>query len=260
MKRVIEDVKKYIKYTMYAAKCSLKSEVAGSRLSWLWWILDPLLFMLVYMFVALIVFGKGENYFPIFIFIGLTTWQFFENVVKGAVKIVSNNSAIVSKVYLPKYFLIIQRMFVRGFKMGVSFTIVVIMMLAFRVPVSWAILYVIPLFAVLFLVTFGIATILMHYGVFLEDLSNLVTVGMRLIFYMSGIFYSISNRVSEPYSALLEKCNPVAFIIAELRNVMLYKTHPDLVTLGIWFVIGCILTMVGVGIVYKYENSYAKVI
>ncbi len=29
---------------MYSAKATLKSEVAGSRLNWLWWILDPFFF------------------------------------------------------------------------------------------------------------------------------------------------------------------------------------------------------------------------
>ena len=34
----------------------LRAEVAGSYLNWLWWILDPLLFMLVYTFVVRVVF------------------------------------------------------------------------------------------------------------------------------------------------------------------------------------------------------------
>lgn len=43
MAKLIEDVKKYHKYTVYAAKSELKSEVSTSYLNWLWWILDPLL-------------------------------------------------------------------------------------------------------------------------------------------------------------------------------------------------------------------------
>ena len=66
MKRFINDMGKYWEYAKYSAKSSLKSEIANSHLSWLWWILDPLLFMLVYSFVAIIVFGKGEQYFQAF--------------------------------------------------------------------------------------------------------------------------------------------------------------------------------------------------
>lgn len=79
MDRFIRDVKKYYKYTIYAAKSELKSEVANSHLSWMWWILDPLLFMVVYSFVAVIVFQKGEPYLPVFIFIGYNSWNFFRS-------------------------------------------------------------------------------------------------------------------------------------------------------------------------------------
>lgn len=260
MKRFVNDLKKYYKYTLYSAKSSLKSEVAGSYLSWLWWILDPLFFMLVYMFVALVVFGKGEQYFPVFVFIGLSTWQFFEKVVKGSVKLVSANSAIVTKVYLPKYLLVLQKIFVDGFKLLISFALVFVMMVIFKVPASWTILYMIPLFVVLFFITFGISAILMHFGVFVEDLFNLVNVGMRIVFYMSGVFYSVASRVPQPYGNILLKVNPIAFIMSELRNVMLYKTAPDLGLLGIWFVIGVVLSIIGVRVIYKYENSYVKVI
>ena len=100
MKRFINDIKKYYKFTIYSAKSELKSEIANSHLSWLWWILDPLLFMMVYSFISIIVFSKSEPYFPVFVFIGLASWQFFEKTVKVSVKLVSNNRSIVSKVYL----------------------------------------------------------------------------------------------------------------------------------------------------------------
>ena len=79
--RFFNDIKKYWSYTVRSAKAELKSEVASSYLSWLWWILDPLLFMMVYTFIAVIVFEKGGKYFPIFVFIGLTMWNFFNTVI-----------------------------------------------------------------------------------------------------------------------------------------------------------------------------------
>ena len=106
MKRFFDDTCKYWEYAKRAAISELKSEVASSRLSWLWWILDPLLFMLVYSFVSIIVFDKSEKYLAAFIFIGLSSWDFFSKKIKQSVKLVSGNSAVVSKVYLPKYILI----------------------------------------------------------------------------------------------------------------------------------------------------------
>jgi ABC-type polysaccharide/polyol phosphate export permease len=260
MKRFVNDIKKYYKFTIYSAKSELKSEIANSHLSWLWWILDPLLFMMVYSFISIIVFSKSEPYFPVFVFIGLASWQFFEKTVKVSVKLVSNNRSIVSKVYLPKYILILQKMGVQGFKMMISYILVVIMMVGYRIHVGPVILYIIPIFLTLFVITFGFSTILMHFGVFVEDLFNVVNVLLRLVFYLSGIFYNIVKRVPEPYNEVLLKVNPVALIMTDLRSVMIYETMPHRKWILLWFVIGVLLSVIGVKTIYKYENSYVKVI
>lgn len=260
MKKFIVDIKKYYKYCVYSGKAELKSEIANSHLSWLWWFLDPLLFMLVYTFVALVVFGKGEQYFPVYVFIGQTSWKFFERTVKQSVKLVASNSSIVTKVYIPKFILIFIKMYANGFKMMVSYILVLLMMVFFRVPVSFKIFYFVPIMLTLMIFTFGASCILLHFGVFMEDLANIMTVFLRLVFYFTGIFYSIDKRVPAPYNHILLKCNPMALLIHDLRQCMLYCAAPHLGLMFLWLVIGCILSFIGVKTIYKYENSYVKVI
>ena len=50
-KRFIRDMKKYFSFSIISAKSQLKSEVANSYLNWLWWILTPTCFMLIYTFI-----------------------------------------------------------------------------------------------------------------------------------------------------------------------------------------------------------------
>ena len=259
MKQFIADFKKYFNYTKFSAKSDLKAEVASSYLNWLWWILDPLLFMLVYTFIAIIVFRSKVQYFPVFVFVGLTMWNFFNKSVLGSVKIIRANSAIVSKVYIPKYMLIIQKMMVNGFKMLVSFALVIIMMFIYRVPVTWNILYMIPILIELALMTFGIGCIVLHFGVFVDDLYNVMQVVLRLMFYMSGIFYSISTRLGEPYRSILLKCNPISMLIESGRMCMLYSQTPYRKLILFWGVVALLLSVIGVKTIYKYENSYVKV-
>lgn len=259
MKRFRNDLNKYFNYAKYSAKSDLKSEVANSYLNWLWWILDPLLFMMVYTFIATIVFNSSKDYFPLFVFVGLTLWNFFNKCVIGSVKIVRNNSAIVSKVYIPKFVLIMQKMMVNGFKMIVSFVIVLIMMAIYRVPITWNILYIIPILVVLGLFTFGVCCLMLHFGVFIDDLYNVMAIVLRLMFYMSGIFYSIGDRLSDPYKSILLEGNPVSMLIESARNCMLYSATPYRKLILLWGVISLILCAIGVRTIYKNENSYVKV-
>ena len=260
MKRFMNNIRRYFKYAVYSAKADLKSEVAGSYLNWLWWILDPLCFMMIYIFIGAVVFNSSEPYFPVFIFIGLTIWDFFNKTVNTSVKIVSNNRAIVTKIYIPKYILILQKTFVNLFKMSISWILVFVLMLIFNVPITINFLWFIPLLLIIYIITFGVACILLHYGIFVEDLANVTSLALRLLFYMSGIFYNLATKVPEPFNSILLRCNPVAYIINALRTIFLRGQAPSLIMMGGWFIAGIILVAIGIHIIHKYENSYAKVI
>jgi ABC-type polysaccharide/polyol phosphate export permease len=263
MRRFVTDLKKYFKYAVYSAKCELKAEVASSYLNWIWWILEPICFMFIYAFIFGYVFNAREEYFPVFIYVGLTFWEFFNKNMKSSVKMVKRNKGIVSKVYLPKFILIISKMLVNGFKMLVSCGIIVLLIVVFRVPLTWRVVFVIPLVITLWLICFGLMCILMHFGVYVEDLANVVDIALKVIFYMTGIFYSIETRIGNKFpqvAAILGKWNPIAFIISSLRKCIIYEQRPSLKLLAIWFVLGILVSVLGVRTIYKNENSYVKVI
>ncbi len=255
--RFQKDVTQYYRYSLVSAKSQLKSEVANSYLNWIWWILNPLCFMLIYTFIFGYVFNSKEQYFSIFIFIGLSMWNFFDRTLRASVRMVKANKPIISRVYFPKYILLITKMWVNGFKMLVSFAIVLLMMVIFRVPVTWNILFALPILLVLYLLTFGCSCFLLHYGVYIEDLSNVIAIVMQMLFYITGIFYHVEKRIPQ-YGDWLNRYNPVAFLLTSMRQCMLYSQTPDLQILVFWLLISTILACLGICKIYKEENSYVK--
>lgn len=260
MKKFINNIIKYYKYAVYSAKAELKSEVADSYLNWLWWIIEPFCFMLIYTFVFGIVFKNNTPYFASFVFIGLTVWDFFNRMLTGSVKLIINNRDLVTKVYVPKYVLLLSKSFTYLFKMGISLLITFALMIFQGVPFTWHILFIIPIFIVLYVISFGIGMILMHFGVTLNDLGNLTNIALRMVFYLSGVFYNINERLSGKLKYILLRANPVAFCMNELRKVMLQGVLPNFAVLGVWLIIGIGLCALGVHLINSYENSYAKVI
>lgn len=263
MKRFFYDVAKYYSYAVRSAKSALKTEVANSYLNWIWWILDPLLTMAIYYVIFGIVFKASEPYFTTFIFIGLTMWNFFNKNVVQSVNIIKRNKAIVSKVYIPKFVLLITNMMVNGFKMAICWIIVVIMMICSGIKPNLYMLGFIPIMLLLVLFTFAVGINLMHFGVFVEDLSNVITITFKLLFYMTGIFFSIPKRIGSEHpvaAELLLHWNPTAMMLQDMRNALLYKTGPYWQGMLTWAVISIVLLIIGVRTIYKNENSYVKVI
>lgn len=259
-KRMCTDVKKYWNYAVWAAKAELKTEVANSYLNWVWWILEPLCMMLIYAFIFGVVFNGSEKYFPIFIFLGLTLWNFFNGCVTSSVKSMKRNQAIISKVYIPKYILLLVKMLVMAFKMLISFGIVIIMMIVSRVHITPLVLYVPLILLVLFVFTFAVSVHLMHFGVFIEDMGNVVNIVLRLVFYMTGIFFNIEKRLPGTPGRILTHWNPTALIITSMRRALLYNKVPSWKYLLLWLAVSTVIALWGVKRIYKYENSYAKIV
>lgn len=260
LKRFFSNIKEYSAYINHAYKSELKSEVSNSHLNWIWWILEPLLFTLIYIFIVQVVFNTTEDYFEVFVIIGTTLWAFFEKCVKGSVKTIVENKDVITKVYIPKEVLVIIKVCVNVFKLGISFGLIALSMFIFNVPITLEVFNIILILIVLLTVVFGLASIITHFGVFVDDLSNVLNLVMKVLFYLSGIFYSVATRVPAPYGKLITYCNPIAYIINESRQVLVYGQSPNYIVLGGWFVIGCILSGIGLRLIYKYENSYVKVI
>ena len=259
-KKFIDDFKKYFPYAIRAAKSDLNAEVKGSFLDWLWWMIEPFCTMIIYAVIFGVVFKASEDFFPAFIFIGITMWSFFSRSVSGAVNTIRANKHIITKVYMPKYILLLSKMFVNGFKMLVAFGVTIILMICLRVPFKISILGFIPVILVLFMFTFGVGCIMMHYGVYVSDLSYITGIVLNMLMYLTGTFYNVEKRVPAPFGPLLNKCNPIAYLIKSMRDCMLYATAPDWAMLGVWFFISCVLIVLGAYTIYHNENAYVKVI
>ncbi len=258
--RLYNNTKKYSRYAIRSAKAELKSEVTDSYLNWLWWIIEPLSFMLIYVFVFGYVFKANEEYFIPFVLIGITVWQFFNRMITGSIKLVVNNRELISKVYIPKYILLISKSFTYLFKLFISFVLLIIIMLIMNVPFSFTMLYFFPILIILYIITFGISCILMHFSVYVQDLANLSDIVLRFLFYLSGVFYNINVRLKGKLGFLMLSVNPIAFLMNEFRNVIIYDKIPNFSGLTFWLVVGLIFTYIGIKLIHKNENSYAKVI
>lgn len=258
--RFIHDIQKYSQYAIRSARADLHAEVASSYLNWLWWLIEPMCMMFIYTIIFGIVFNASELYFPVFIFIGITMWSFFSRNISVSVGIVRANKGIITKVYMPKFILLFSKMLVNGFKMLVSFGVIVLMMIVFQVPISVHIFEALPILIVLFLFTFGIGTILMHYGVYVNDLGYITGIVLSMLMYFTGTFYSVSKRIPAPFGEVIEMCNPVAFLISSMRKVLLYGEAISWPLLLLWTGISIILIALGSFTIYSNENAYVKVI
>lgn len=259
-KKFYLDMKKYWPYMLYSAKADLRAEVANSYLNRLWWLLEPFFSMLVYVIVFGRVMGNSIENYATFTFSALMMWSFFSKTINYSVKLIRNNRDIVTKVYVPKFVLLVSNMIFNFWKLLFSLIVLVPMLFIFKVQVGINILWIVPAYMVMILLSFGLGMIFLHFGVYIDDLSYAVGILLQMMMFLSGVFYEVMTSLSAPLNMLMICLNPAAVFIDTMRNALLYNTAANIPILGVWGLIAIILCCIGVHIVYKNENGYVKVV
>ena len=260
MKEFLKNCRKYWNFCRYSAHCQLNVEVVGMRLGWLWWLLEPALTMGIYTFVFTVVFGRKMTYLMAYISSGVMMWGFFQRTVLGSVGLVKRYAGLLNRVYMPKYMLVISSIMLNGFKMLIAFLIVGFFLLYYQVPLQLTMLQFLPVLGVLMVFTFGVSVWLMHFGVYLPDLRKVVSVLLQVLFYISGVFYELNDRLGDGLGIILRNFNPVARLMYEGRNVLLYGVDCSVPSLCIWLAIGIVISVSGITVVTRHERNYMKVI
>lgn len=260
VKKFLGHFKKYKDFMDFSARADLNAEVANSYLNRFWWLLEPLFNMIVYVVVFGRVMGNSVQNYATFVFSALLMWNYFNKIINYSVKLVRNNRDIVTKVYVPKFVLLFSNMILNFYKFLFSLIVLVVMLVIFKVHIGFCILGIIPAFILMLLLSFGIGMILLHFGVYIDDLSYAVNILLTMLMFLSGVFYNVFTTLSYPLNVLMICLNPVSLFIDVMRNALLYNTIVHVPLVCMWLIISLILCYIGVHIVYKNENSYVKIV
>lgn len=201
-------------------------------LGYLWWILDPLLLMLVYWFMIGVIFKRGGPLYPVFILCGLVPHRAFSTSFGGSVTSISSSFGIIGQINFPRLFLPISRVLVDHVKLFFGLLMVVIIALLFGIRIDYTItLLIIPLSIQIILVS-GLAMLMSVLGVYFRDLRNITHLLMRILLYLTPVLYSI-ERIPERVRDIF-LLNPLASLYVTYRAIIMHETaiNPKLIMIS----------------------------
>ena len=83
----------------------LKVRYKSSVLGFFWSLLNPLLMMLVFTFVFTQLLGETIPHFPVFVLIGLLSWNWTSTSIGMGTTSLIDNASLINKVYFPRILL-----------------------------------------------------------------------------------------------------------------------------------------------------------
>lgn len=249
---------RHLNIILYKAYADLKAESEKYYISYLWWIVEPVLQMCVYYLVFGVLFQHGTPDYVPFLLIGLVTWRWGIAIINEGGHGIPRNKHLIRQVYLPKYIFPTVALFTQSFKFSLVFSMLSIYLWIDGYSLHGGYWGLPLVFLAHLSLVMGITYIVSALIPYLPDLRLLIDTGLQLLFFVSGVFFS-SDAIPQKYQAYFY-LNPLAHILDAYRDILLYQAPISLISLGKIAVIGLTGILIGLTMLKLNDHHYAKVV
>ncbi|MCQ1058340.1 ABC transporter permease [Photobacterium sp. ZSDE20] len=240
------------------AKLNLKSEASVNYLSYAWWIIEPLLHMVVYFLVFAVLLKRGGEGYVGFLLSGLVPWLWFSRSVTHAQNSILNGRQLMNQLYIPKIFFPLTHVLQDTAKQVIVFSILFVFLVFYGLEVSTTWLYIIPIFLLQSMLIVGCSLHAALIVPFIRDFSLIIPTALQFLMFCSGIFFNYKDIPEDLQGFFF--INPMAVILRSYRDVLIDGTLPNF-TLSLYVFILSLLLCVTAGYFYKkYDLLLPRVV
>tara|TARA_R110002096_G_scaffold173781_2_gene348078 strand:- start:252393 stop:253868 length:1476 start_codon:yes stop_codon:yes gene_type:complete len=209
---------------------NLRSEVRRNYLSFGWWIIEPLMYMGIYMLVFDVLLTRGGDNYSLLLMTGLIPWMWtMKSISTSSVSILQGQQLMLQTGVQPIFFPLVMLVQAALKQIPVYILLIGFVWMNGNPPgLHWFAL--LPIIVVQALFTAAASLAISAAIPFFRDLTNLVPTGLTLLMFMSGIFYDYSVIDQKWHGLFL--LNPAAFLIKCYREVFIDHSVPDLLALS----------------------------
>lgn len=236
------------------AKTDFRKRYYGTSLGVVWAVINPFFRLLIYYFVFTVFFKiKIENY-ALYLFSGLIIWFFFSESTKKSFSVIKSKRYIIENIGINKLDLFTSS--ILSTFLGFIFNFIVYLVFSAFFPVQYTLSFFIFVFIVLnlMLLVYAINLILATIHIYLKDLTHVWDMVLLILFWTSPIFYG--REVIFKEFAIIGYINPLAGIISNTREVLLYGSLPDWTVFFYDYFYSIILLIMGL-FVFKLHSRKA---
>jgi ABC-type polysaccharide/polyol phosphate export permease len=212
------------------------------------------------MFLIILTLGKiitrtDVSYYPLYVLSGLIMFNFFRQCTATALTSINSNAGFIKSIKISSESFVISSAFQSAFSHFFEIMILVIFIIFFKIPLSGLIFYPF-IFLFLFLFSLGASFILATMAVYINDIGNVWSVFVNLLWFSTPIFYILSPADF----TFLNRISPMYYFIEIARNLVIYGTSPRPGLLWITIIFSAATLAAGILIFEKFKNKFAELI
>jgi lipopolysaccharide transport system permease protein len=225
-----------------------------------WAILQPLLTMLIFtlLFGRLAGIPTGGVPYPLFAFGGLLIWTFFSNAITNSGNSLVGSSNLITKIYFPRIIIPTAAVAAGLVDLLVAFVIQIILMVYYRVHVTWAVVMTVPIVVFAGLLAVGVGMWLSALNVKYRDIRYAIPFLVQIWMFSSPIIYP-AFMLPAKWQWLL-RLNPLTGLIENFRTALFGHQAFDWTSLLTSFAITLLVLVYSAFSFRRMERHFADVI
>jgi lipopolysaccharide transport system permease protein len=249
-------IKQYLAIIVFKTKAELKTERQRTYLGFIWWILEPLMFLGIFYTVFVHIRQVRQEHFVQFLLTGLILWQWFKSSISQSSAVIIYQINLLRQVRIPAWLFPVIKVSANTFKFLVVFFLLISFLIITGFTPNFNYLYMLEILFIQFLLINGIVLCLASVVPFIPDIRVIVDNLLLGVFFVTGIFFPISD-IPQPVQSYLY-LNPMAKILQNSRTVLLENNPPNQADLLYVFIFGLVLVLIGLKLFHLFQNHYAK--
>lgn len=238
----------YFRLMNVMARMALRADASRFFLGYIWWVLEPLLWVGVFYIVFVVILGTRQSDFLPFLMVGKLAFVWFSKSVTQASNSIITGRGLVGKINVPKTLFPMAVVHEGLYRQAAVFLIMFVYLLfaGYEITATW--FYMLPVMAVNYLMVIACALLGAYLVCMARDFAPLIGLGMMFLLFTSGIFWDVRELSDPEKIAAVLNANPLAFVLDAYRQVLMHDTPPDLlhlVTIGAGFgALFCLMVLV----------------
>ena len=242
------------------AKFTNEAANAKNRLGRWWVILLPTVQAMVYglIFGVLMARDRPENFIP-FLFTGVFLFTFISGSATQGATALTSNTGLVRSLAFPRVLLPVSAVIRQFLNTLPQLGLLLITLVLFQQGITWNWLLLVPTVALMSVFNLGLAMIMARIAAQVQDINKLLPFVIRILFYTSGIFFSMDHLLrNHPEILAVLHFNPIYDYIELARGLLVhgYEATPFLwLTSAGWALVAVVI---GVFFFWKAEERYGR--
>ena len=200
-----------------------------TALGWTWPLVRQLVQLGILVFVFTVVFDVGIDDYAPFVFSGLIVWSWFAIGIPAAARVLIDRRHLLFQPGFSSSALPAVAVTVPLIDLLIAVPVLIAMLLAVGGIDATALLFPV-LIAIQAVLMLGLAWLTAALNVYFRDISHIVAVGVASLFYLTPVFYDLS-QVPPEYEWLLS-LNPMAVIVEGHHEILIDGQLPNLLGLA----------------------------